>query len=241
MEEEDGLRANRTVALEWLVSLLVVDGLLRQGMMRILNTSISDDPSYWGLLAYERRPHFRTRLLNNKNPLQTPNTTDPVERSQVIYINDLSYRAGSVTDYLAIGLLLLHILMVLIHSACQVWRAQSSDSWESLTEPTTLLQHSEPNNGVLPNSSAGTQNLASYAVIGTVRAGHVIGDGDQAPSISNVEMVFTNTNMETSSREEDIDNKAWPSTMNGSQGNNHAPQRRVIYKKVKADELYGKC
>lgn len=106
--------SNRTVYLERVTTLIVADGISRYGADRVLN--MSGPVSNWSLLDYSKKPSFKDELFSTKPALQKPNGTKFETFSTSISINGLSYKASSVTDYLAMAVLVAHIALALGHS-----------------------------------------------------------------------------------------------------------------------------
>jgi hypothetical protein len=175
---------NRTVALEWLIAAFMADGLTREGMSRFLNRT--GDPASWNLLDFRKDSNFQRKLFSKGKALKIPDGSDFHEEEVELLVGGLAFKANSVTDYLAIALLLLHI--VLCHSAFRIMTARSSDCWDSFTELAVLMHNSRPAPLSLRNASAGIRELKTFSKVGTIRA--VKQDSREPDSISNVEIVF---------------------------------------------------
>ncbi|KAL4889564.1 hypothetical protein BDV59DRAFT_115488 [Aspergillus ambiguus] len=169
-----------------------------------------------------------------------------------MFIYGYAYKASSPTDYLAVGLLLLHILTVIIHIIIRVWRAHSSDSWESISKLAGLLHNSQTESRALVSSSAGVQNLYTYGKVGVIR---VVEKRDTTigPMLSNVEMVFgENLATETFLEMGNVATKAscsstarsttWPLMVEANRHNalsrDHTASG-ITYSELRPDELYG--
>jgi hypothetical protein len=73
---------------------------------------MTGDMQSWTLLDYSKRTDFNERLMAGKMALQQPNGTEFTPFFTPIPISGLSYKANSITDYLAITVLLTHMVLV---------------------------------------------------------------------------------------------------------------------------------
>ncbi|RSL99597.1 hypothetical protein CEP52_009633 [Fusarium oligoseptatum] len=151
-DDKDG-SLNRTLYLEWITALVIASGISRHGIDGALN--MTGDVRSWTLLDYSKRPDFNKRLVAGKTALQQPNGTEFTSFFTSISINGLAYKANSITDYLAITVLLAHIVLVLGHSVYVVYTRRSSDAWDSVMEMLILAHNSQPTSYALRNTSAG--------------------------------------------------------------------------------------
>ncbi|KAK0717844.1 hypothetical protein B0T26DRAFT_647722, partial [Lasiosphaeria miniovina] len=161
--------SNRTLFLEWVTALLLVDGISRHYTSQQLNMtgSISD----WDLLDYNLRPDWDSQLLAGGDALELP----PPEIGNfttfltVISILGLSYQAQNITDYLAISVLLAHIFLALGHTLYLLWHRKSSVAWDSIPEMLVLAHNSRSSGFALKNTSAGIRSIETFRRIGMVR------------------------------------------------------------------------
>jgi hypothetical protein len=165
--------SNRTVYLDWIVSLLVTDGLARQGSSKALNTS--GPVPVWSLLDYVQRPDFNRSLLGSGQALEQPPTPNITTFNWRLTIQGLSYRAGLSADYLSISVLLGHIILATAHTLWLLWKKKSSGCWDTITELVTLAQNPRPAHTVLENTSTGIKCIGTFAKVATV---HVVRDSD---------------------------------------------------------------
>jgi len=181
-------KVNRTVALEWWLSLLVTDGLSRLGSAEVLDTT--GPQTNWTLTNYQKAANFRNELFSSRAALLRPNSTAIIEEKVTISIGGYSYISSSITDYLSAALLLLHILMALTHTVYTVWWThRSSSSWDSLTELLVLMQNSKPPTNALTNAGAGISHLNTYSRRAAVRA--IKTSTDNPETKQKVELVFS--------------------------------------------------
>jgi len=185
--------SNRTLFLEWVTSLVVADGISRHSTERELN--LAENQIDWDLLNYRRRPGYERQLLQKGQALFPPSSGKYSSFYMSITINGLSYRAQSVTDYLAITVLLTHMLLAVGHSVYLIWRRKSSAAWDSTAEILVLAHNSRPSNHALRHTSAGIQCLQTYGKIAVIRAASDPADGVLASSeayidVPRLELVF---------------------------------------------------
>ncbi len=182
--------SNRTLFVEWMTSLLVADGLSRHGTDRELNTSgpVAD----WELANFRRQQDYDSRLLQGGQSLYPPADGPFTTLYMDITIQGLSYQAKTVTDYMAILVLLVHILLALCHTIYVLRRRRSSAAWDSIAEILVLAHSSCPSKNALLNTSAGIQNTETFGRMAVVRAiGHTAQSQDPADiSIRHLELVF---------------------------------------------------
>ena len=182
---------NRTVSLEWILASLVADGLSRTGSASVLNTT---GPMHqWTLNDYNMASDFQDQLFSKGSPLIKPSFT-PLRTNRVeITITGYSYQAGTITDYLAIAVLLIHALMAIIHTVNVIITRQSSGCWDSVTELLALALNSRRATTALPNTCAGIRELDTYGKIAVVRAIKPLGDNipdNRLATAGTVEMLF---------------------------------------------------
>ncbi|RSL81052.1 hypothetical protein CEP51_006125, partial [Fusarium floridanum] len=169
-DDKDG-SFNRTLYLEWITTLIIASGISRHGIDGVLD--MTGDARSWSLLYYTKRPDFNERLVANKTALQQPNGTEFTAfffsfLFTSISINGIAYKANSVTDYLAITVLLAHMVLVLGHSVYLVYTRRSSDAWDSVMEILILAHNSQPTSHALRNTSAGICSLETFKKLAAV-------------------------------------------------------------------------
>jgi hypothetical protein len=183
--------SNRTVYLEWIVSLLVTDGLARQGSSKALNTS--GPVPEWSLLDYVPRPDFNKSLLGSGQALERPPTLNITTFNWRLTIQGLSYKASLSTDYLSISVLLGHIVLAMAHTLWLLYKRQSSGCWDTITELVTLAQNSRPAHAVLKNTSTGIKCIGTFAKVTKVRVvrGSDLNEEHPTRPPTHVELVFS--------------------------------------------------
>lgn len=182
---------NRTIYLEWILSLLVTDGLVRQGSSRALNTSGS--MHRWSLLDYSPQPDFENQILTTGQALKKPSAPNITTFDWRIIIKGFSYKASSSTDYLSISVLVGHIILALAHTFWLISKRQSSGCWDTITELVTLAQNSGPAHSVLRNTSTGIKckrTFAQVAKVRVVRRRNLEEEEPETTSPARVEIVF---------------------------------------------------
>ena len=183
--------SNRTLYLEWIISLLVTDGLVRQGSSKALNTS--GPASEWSPLDYNPRPDFDRQVLGYGLALEKPFAPNITTVNWYLTIQGFSYRASLSTDYLSVSVLLSHIVLALGHTVWLIYRRQSSACWDTITELVTLAQNSHPAHAVLKNTSAGIKCIGTFAKVAKVRVVRETDLENEEPTTApptHVELVF---------------------------------------------------
>lgn len=159
---------NRTLLLEWITSLSIVDSLSRYGTYRFLNTSAPRQD--WDLLNYKKQSDFTNKILSGGPALEKPTDVPVTTFRTTIILNGLLYRASSVTDCLAIAILMGHILIALGHTIHLILYRKSSASWDTIAEFVALAHNSRPSKKALKNTSAGIRTKKPFSKIAYVRA-----------------------------------------------------------------------
>jgi len=155
---------NRTVALEWALAMIVVDSLSRAGSEWMVD--VTDALPYFSVSEYEKAFDFQDQLLQGRNALKRPASNETTIEERVdITIGGFSYQAKAPTDYLAIVVLSVHIVLAISHSIHQIYSARSSSAWDSLTELLVLMQLSTPATDELRNTGAGIKTMETYGKI----------------------------------------------------------------------------
>ncbi|KEF58836.1 uncharacterized protein A1O9_03679 [Exophiala aquamarina CBS 119918] len=187
-EDTPGL-TNRTVALEWTLALIVTDALSRTGSELILDTT--GPVSSWSIKEYDRVPDFQAELFRGGRALKRPENSNPMTEGKLeITIGGYSYQATSLTSYLAIALLALHMLVALSHIIFLFSSGESSSAWESFSELLVLAQNSRPAPIALRHTNAGIKWMRTYsrmARVYSVTPWDTMGESGQR---SNVELMF---------------------------------------------------
>lgn len=171
---------DRNITLEWILAALVTDGLSREGSARMFNTT--GPLSSWAILDYNKTVDFSNQLLSGGNPLHTPSAPNLTENRVSIKITGYSYKASTLTDYLSMAVLFVHILFALSHILELVITGRSSGCWDTVTELLALMQNSRPTRNALRNTGAGIYELTTYAKVAVIRAVHPAdGNGTDLP------------------------------------------------------------
>ncbi|POS68735.1 hypothetical protein DHEL01_v212871 [Diaporthe helianthi] len=160
--------SNRTLLLEWITSLFVVDSLSRYGTYRFLNTSGPQQD--WDLLNFNKQSDFTNKILSGGPALKKPTSGPVTTFKTTIILNGLLYRASSVTDCLALGILIGHILIALGHTTHLILYRKSSASWDTISEFLALAHNSRPSRKALRNTSAGIRTKKPFSRVAYVRA-----------------------------------------------------------------------
>ena len=159
---------NRTITLEWVLSALIANGLSREGSARAFDTTAPI--SSWTVSNYNKTADFGDQLLNGGHPLQRPSGANLTENRVSINITGYSYRASTLTDYLSMAVLFIHMLLAITHVIELLITHRSSGCWDTVTELLALMQNSRPARSALKNTCAGIKELKTYAQVAVIRA-----------------------------------------------------------------------
>lgn len=178
----------RTLHIELAVALLVADGISRHRVYETLNTSgVRED---WSLLDYQKQPDFKSQLLSGGAALFKPNGTELTPLHAKIIIQGLSYQARLVTDYLAIAVLLIYIIVAIAHVLYLIWTRQSSSQWDFITEFFVLAYNSKPISKALENTSSGINCIKTFGNAAIVRGIDSSSPSSRGIPIKRVQIMF---------------------------------------------------
>lgn len=74
----------------------------------------------------------------------------------------VAYKASTTTDYLALSVVIIHLVIAVGHTVLLLTRKESSGCWDTLPELLALAQQSAPSTTVLKNTSTGIYRLNSF-------------------------------------------------------------------------------
>ncbi|KAI3199016.1 hypothetical protein CBS147311_6100 [Penicillium roqueforti] len=182
---EQGTGSQDKVALiEAIVCSVVVDGITRTGSYRVFNTS--GPQSQWQLANYNPLPDFEKQILENKpalaKPAVSPGNLTKVEAS--MEITGFSIQR-SLAAYLAMSVLVTHLLMATAHIAYIIRTRCTSSSWGSVAQIIALSQNSPPSD-VLENTSGGIKSRKTLLQMAKIRVRKI----PDWPNHEHVELLF---------------------------------------------------
>ncbi|KAL4923594.1 uncharacterized protein BDV17DRAFT_234775 [Aspergillus undulatus] len=157
--------------IESIICSVVVDGLSRTGSHRVFNFNTSGPGPGWSIKNYKPLPGFSNLVLNDENAVQPPsvNPTDYITLKAELQISGFSLQS-SLATYLAMSVLLIHMLMATIHIIYVLIKRHTSGSWSTVGELIALSQNSQPAFDVLPNTGGGIKRSRTYAQVAKIRA-----------------------------------------------------------------------
>lgn len=166
---------SRLLYPEWVVATIVADGLSRYGSQRVYN--VQPDLRDWTL---DTPATFNSsRLLAH---LETSSSLPVgfVAQWLAIDVVGYAYYACTTTDYLALAVAGVYILLALSQVLWTLWPTHlvSSSAWDTITELLVLCQNSPPP-ATLEDASAGIDRLGTFGKvvkIGAVKAGDESGE-----------------------------------------------------------------
>jgi hypothetical protein len=162
-------RSQDEVALiEAIICSVVVDGLSRTGSYRAFDTSGAS--SQWPLANYNLFPDFEKRILGNKLALEIAavsheNLTTIEAKMQ---LSGFSFK-GSLGLYLAMTVLLTHLVMATVHVIYAIRSSHTSRSWGSVAELIALSHTSQPAFDVLANTGGGIWSRKTFLQMAKIR------------------------------------------------------------------------
>ncbi|CAG7939793.1 unnamed protein product [Penicillium nalgiovense] len=158
----------KVALVEAIICSVIVDGLSRTGSYRAFNTSGAI--SQWPLANYNLLPDFQKRILRNKLafeiPAVSPENLTRIESS--MQVSGFSFK-GSLAAYLAMTVLLTHLLMATVHIIYVIRSSRTSRSWGSVADLIALSHTSQPAFDVLANTSGGIVSRKTFLQMAKIR------------------------------------------------------------------------
>ncbi|KAL4790935.1 hypothetical protein BDV19DRAFT_371384 [Aspergillus venezuelensis] len=184
----------QTISLiESIICNVIVDGLSRTGSHLIFNTNATGPEQFWSIAHYKPLPDFANLILNNKPALQPPSSTNDsayITLQAKMSISGFSMQR-SLATYLAMSVLLIHMLMATIHILYVLVKRHTSGSWSTVGELIALSQNSQPAFDALPNTGAGIKRARTYAQVAKIRAlSGSMGGKEQGKGQERIELLF---------------------------------------------------
>ncbi|KAL4816690.1 hypothetical protein BDW67DRAFT_175314 [Aspergillus spinulosporus] len=146
----------RVSLVEAIICSVIVDCLSRSGSHRVFNTTgpLSDC----------------SLILENRPAMQPPSTSPDgyIMLNAEMKISGFSMQS-SLATYLAMSVLLIHMLMATAHTAYNIVQRHTSGSWSTVGELIALSQNSRLAFSVLPNTGGGIHCLKTYAKAAKIR------------------------------------------------------------------------
>ncbi|KAF9883433.1 hypothetical protein FE257_003476 [Aspergillus nanangensis] len=176
---------DRISLVEAIVCSVVLDGLSRTGSYRVFKNPESGN--LLSVAGYNPLPDFKSRILKNEVAIEAP-TISPNEFTTIeaeMGISGFSLQR-SLASYLAMPILLIHILLAMAHMIYVIHRRRTSRCWSSVGELIALSQNSRPAPDILQNAGAGIKRSKTYAQVAKVRVRRDPGSHNQ----EHVELLF---------------------------------------------------
>ncbi|KAL3466883.1 hypothetical protein BJX64DRAFT_301326 [Aspergillus heterothallicus] len=176
--------------VESIICSVVVDGLSRTGSHRIFDTS--GPPSDWTIGSYNRQPSFNMLVLDNKPALQPPsaNPQDYITLESSMEISGFSMQS-SLPTYLAMSVLLVHMIMAMAHITFLLLKRHTSGSWSTIGELIALSQNSPPAYKALANTGAGIEHSRTYSHVARIR----VKEESESSEHERIELLFDESSL----------------------------------------------
>ena len=174
--EECG-NGGKHMLLEYLLASIFANGLSRYGSRYAFDASSINssrsDPLQWTLKTPPKAPDYYASLLSN-NPhhnavLPPPSHSNYVNLRMRVEVVGYAWYANGSSDYLAIAVVVLYMLVALTHTIWVLTQGVTSTSWDTVTELLALAVQS-PVSDELRGSGAGIERLGTYARLTRLRA-----------------------------------------------------------------------
>lgn len=115
-------------------------------------------------IHYNRLNNFETKILRGKESFQRPKVSNEsfTEFQMKQTIRGYTYLASATTDFLALAVLFLHLLIALGHTVLILVTKRSSGCWDTLPELLAVAQQLSPSKIALHNTAVGIYKLATF-------------------------------------------------------------------------------
>ena len=154
---DDQGNPNSLAFLEHITATYFADSISRAGAhLAYENATSPSVEQQW--MFYDPLENYGQRLLTGGPALKVPVTDTPFTTMRLSQtITGYGYKASTLTDFLALTVLLAHLLIALAHTILTLYTRDSSAAWDTITEFSVLAQQSEPAKHALHNTCAGIQ------------------------------------------------------------------------------------
>ncbi|KAL8911390.1 MAG: hypothetical protein Q9171_003436 [Xanthocarpia ochracea] len=150
----------RSKLLMSIVGSVFTDGLARVGIEDAFDQT--GPPTAWRPAGFTKTEDFDDAVLRGRKAVQLPETGNTTELPVKFSISGLSYRL-TVVQFLAMAVLVLHILIALAHVGWILMKRESSGCWDSVIELLVLAQNSQPAPTALVNTAAGIKFSVTFS------------------------------------------------------------------------------
>ena len=163
--------------LEIILGAVFVNGLSRYGSRHAFDPTSMElwdqNPFKWELKSLLKAPDYYTSLLSGGSRqhavLPAPAGSDTVKLHMHIAVTGYAWYARSFSDYFALAVVIIYMMIALAHMAWVLMTGVTSSSWDSVTELLALALGS-PVPGALEGSGAGIERLGTYRRMVRLRA-----------------------------------------------------------------------
>ena len=167
---------NKHMLLELILASVFANGLSRYGSRRAFDSdsmNSRNDPLQWELKTPPKASEYYASLLSNKPHhnavLLAPSNSDYVELRMRVEVVGYAWYASGISDYLAIAVVVMYMLVALAHTVWVLRKGVTSSSWDTVTELLALALRS-PVSDALRGSGAGIERLGTYGRLTRLRA-----------------------------------------------------------------------
>ena len=176
LNRSDCDNGNKRMLLELILASIFANGLSRYGSRRVFDPdsmSSRNDPLRWELKALPKASNYYASLLTTSQHhnavLPAPPNSDYVNLRMRVEVVGYAWYASGFSDYLAITVVVIYMLVALAHTAWVLVKGVTSSSWDTVTELLALALRS-PVSDQLRGSGAGIERLGTYGRLTRLRA-----------------------------------------------------------------------
>ena len=169
----NNLGPSAIIFTEYVLAAVFADGLSRVGSFRIYNTTVSPITS-WLVQNYTNvldDDSLSSILLRGGQQVLLPafpaNQFTRLKTKEHIY--GYCYKSSSISDYLAIAVIVTHLVVAVSHTIWILCRRETSGCWDTAAELVALAQNSRPALPMLSNTCAGIKEPRTFAHVARIR------------------------------------------------------------------------
>ncbi|KAK5105956.1 hypothetical protein LTS08_000071 [Lithohypha guttulata] len=178
----------RTRLIEAIICSVVADGLSRYGSHMVYENATN--PMDLSLRSYERLPGFKHRIEKGARALSIPNAPEGQTTTLRVdmQITGFSIRI-SLAGYLAMSVLMAHMLLAIGHVIWMISKRETSGCWSLVTDIITLAYNSRTVAPCLKNTGAGVERRSTVRQVARILAR----PHPETCAMDRVELVFTDS------------------------------------------------
>jgi hypothetical protein len=150
--------------VEYAMATYFADALARAGTWRNIDITKPIHYTQVNILNYRHAENWKARIIRGKEAYLRPDVAEKDTTAFVMKqtITGYAYLVQSITDYLALAVLLIHLAIALGHTVLMLVTRTSSGCWDTVPELLAVAQQSEPSKVALQNTATGVYRMRTF-------------------------------------------------------------------------------